>query len=204
MGTGWIEADMGSWSAWLYADSSGALQKDWQKIGGKWYYLDTELYYMYCDGPCEIDGKKYLLDKSGAWIGARSAPGWHKDQDGIWFYVLPDGTACSDGSLIVDGKSYYFHTGGYMAYDECVDIGGILYYYTSSGALATKEGWYQDFAYDWYYVRSDGRCHTGWRIEGDKKYFLDPDFGYMYADGYYWIDGHQYQFDKSGALMAKG
>lgn len=50
MVTGWYKEvwSDGSYD-WYYFKSNGAMKKGWLKDGGKWYYLDEEDGYMWCD-----------------------------------------------------------------------------------------------------------------------------------------------------------
>lgn len=68
---------------------------------------------------------------------------------------------------------------------------------------ADGDGW-QKVDGVWYYVK-DGENKTGWLKDGGKWYYLDPDSnGVMLANTYEEINGKNYVFSKSGAMLADG
>ena len=50
---------------WYYANADGTLVSGWKRIGGKWYYFDPDVCYMYADGTWEINDKSYSFNASG-------------------------------------------------------------------------------------------------------------------------------------------
>ena len=213
MGTGWCKD---SWGDWLYAGSDGVLKYGWQKIGGKWYYLDP---YMYADGVYQIDGKCYIFDSNGVWRenGVRGwtkvgntwrykkngsyVKGWVKDSES-WYYFGSNYNLVT-GWKKISGKWYYF----YPAMMEGPDsIDGKWYFFEpGSGAMATGRWcklpfYYQDGSrgVDWYYANADGTLASGWKKLGGKWYYFDPEVCYMYADGTWEINGKSYSFNASG------
>ena len=102
------------------------MQKDWKKIGGKWYYLGTDgvmqtgwvlsgkyYYYLKKDGTMAANEycQGYWLNKDGSWTYKRKAT-WRKDKTGWWF---GDGKwYAKSTTLTIDGKQYSFNSKGYQ------------------------------------------------------------------------------------------
>ncbi|MBF1139806.1 MAG: peptidase S8, partial [Thermobifida sp.] len=63
MKTGWL-ADGGSW---YYLTGSGAMAIGWVNDGGSWYYLGPDGAMF--TGTHVINGRTYVFDGSGAWVG---------------------------------------------------------------------------------------------------------------------------------------
>lgn len=122
-----------------------------------------------------------LLDDDGNML-----KGWQK-VNGEWYYLNP-----TDGIMVTGWLWDKSYKGWFL-------LG-------SNGAMLT--GW-QQVKGKWYYLYPTttnstvkGMMATGWLKDKGKWYYLDPTNGYMYANGTYTIDGKQYTFDKSGALVS--
>lgn len=85
---GWVATD-GYWD-WVYVGKNGKLLTGWQKIGGKYYYLDPYnggvmafSYYAEEEQPeyCYVDG--YFINDKG--VRCQNGYGWHSDANGFWF-----------------------------------------------------------------------------------------------------------------------
>ena len=206
-GTGWKSLTFtygGSYSytEWFYLKGGVALT-GWQKLSGKWYYLDP---YMYV-GPCEVDGKHYLFNASGVW---QSGTGWKFFTENgytYWFY-LKDSEYVT-GWQTIGSKQYYFNPVGVMAVGV-VEVDGKNYLFSSSGALAKKGSWvstswkFSDgstYTY-WNYAVEDGVPAYGWQTIGGKQYYFD-EWGDM-VTGIQEIDGVSYVFGADGALVKNG
>ena len=207
MKTGWIYS---SWSDdWYYANSSGALQKGWQNIGGKRYYFEPDNDYMFSDGIYTIEGDAYYFASSGA-----MQTGWIKETytydddytETTWFYADSSGKLAK-GWKAIGGKWYYFAEWNAMYSDGINWIDGQPYYFYPSGELGV--GWikrthtYSDgYSYsEWYYADSSGVLQTGWKNIGGAWYYFNQ-YGYdMYSNGYYTIDGKPYAFEASGRMI---
>ena len=75
-------------------------------------------------------------------------------------------------------------------------IDGKTYLFNSSGAMK-KKGWRKDADKNWYYVKKDGSCTTGWKKIGKKWYWFYRD-GIMACNTKIKIKGKWYKFNKSG------
>jgi len=204
--------------AWYYFNASGYRVTGWQIIGGSWYYLDENTGVMAHDE--WIDG--FYVTGSGA-----MANGWAKLEDGWyyfgtngiaktgwiqvgnnWYYGQPDseipGLLVENAFRDINGATYYFKAGGYMAISWQV-IGGVDYFFTGSGAMAKNQwsgsyylgkdgkmvsnawvGVYHvgaDGAYQigwlkleegWYYLGTGGAVQTGWIQVGNNWYYGQP------------------------------
>jgi len=72
-------------------------------------------------------------------------------------------------------------------------------------ALA-RTGWYEekyDGWSDWFYYGKDGKPVKGWKQISGKWYYFDDNGGWMYDNGSFLINGKNYVFSKSGALIEK-
>ena len=198
--TGWAEGNSGNV---YYFDASGTMQTGWQKIDGIWYYFDEWYGYMYYSSTYDDGGQIYAFDQNGALLygnGWKKLIGW--DGTVLWVFLKNNlaQTGWLDGG---GGKWYYLYpTSGYMIDDGC-KTGDYLSLFNSNGVW---KGYYKTPGWihvgdDWYYINSDGTIKTGWLTLSGKKYYLDPDYGYMLANGYYTIGGTEYEFDESGALV---
>ena len=211
MQTGWIRqsgtnSEGTTWESWFYADSSGALVKDWQKIKGVWYYFGSNN-IMYSNLMTKIDGKTYYFYPSGA-----MAIGWirmdysdsHGNKYTNWYYADSSGELVS-GWKKIGGAWYYFSESGspYM-YTGSSQINGVWYVLQNSGALVSWNGWAKYITYDgtvqWFYCNSSGYPTMGWKWIDGAYYYFDSR-GIMYQNTITWIDGKKYVFGSSGALI---
>lgn len=73
-------------------------------------------------------------------------------------------------------------------------------------ALA-RTGWYEEKYEggwsDWFYYGKNGKPVKGWQKISGKWYFFDEEYGWMYDSGSFLIDGKNYVFSTSGALIQK-
>ncbi len=140
----------------------------WVQENGHWcYYINGvkqtgDLYTQ--DGQYLLDGNGYLIT------------GWYRESaDSPYFYYDPlKGGARAYGLTTVNGVTYYFY--GYMRTDYAVVENGVLYYFGSDGALASKKsgvsnGWLQ-VGSDWYYVEN-GVLSSGLKTIGGQTYYFD-------------------------------
>ena len=203
MGTGWckysVEYEDGYVSEfWYYADSSGALQRGWKKIGGVWYYLNDRMY----TGTAFIDGEMQAFDGNGAWT---TKPGWMEVKSGTystWYYLDAKGKPCT-GWKKIGGVWYYFNNFYGEMYSDCSHyIDGKYYAFNKSGAWISGTGWYKISDYDatsrWIYVK-DGVVQTGWQEIGGVWYYLP--YNGMMVTGNQVIDGVVEEFGSSGAWL---
>ena len=204
MGTGWCKLsqtyyDGSTLTNWFYANSSGALQKGWQTIGGVKYYFDPYSFEMTV-GSKAIDEKYYVFQSSGALV---TTAGWQKviygDGTVTWYYTKADGTPMT-GWQKIGGVWYYFYPGGAMVCGTTTAIDGGVYYFDENGALASTEGWkkvtYPNRTF-WVYTYADGTVKTGWFNDGGTWYYFNG-YGHMFNAPTI-IDGKINMFDSSGA-----
>lgn len=77
--------------------------------------------------------------------------------------------------------------------------------YQNENGTYLQNGWFFDQSDGkWYYLNEQGIMAYGWKYIGNTWYFFHPvhdgTFGSMAADGWRWIDGYCYLFDKDGKL----
>ena len=112
---GWHQVDGGK--TWYYFTSDGtAMQSDWLKENGKWYWLNSNCGAAY--GWAKVDGKWYYFNGDNS-----MRTGWVK-VEGNWYYLSSSG-AMVTGWCEVDGKWYYFskkeNALGQMEYNTTID-----------------------------------------------------------------------------------
>ena len=209
MGTGWIAwtydyGDGTDYTAWYYADSNGALMSGWQWIGGAWYYFYPDNNIMVSDSEFTVGGKTYFFDKSG-----RMCTGWCKQtieygsgySSERWYYADSSGVL-REGWQKIGGVWYYFSN--YMLTGTAF-IDGEIHAFDGSGAWTTRPGWMEDKngSYStWYYLDANGKPVTGWKKINGVWYYFNDFYGQMYSNGYHYIDGKNYAFEKSGAWIS--
>ena len=115
MKTGWISNPGYSGTEWNYYDpESGAQVSGWQTIDGKTYCFDE--FGKALAGHWILDeGKEYYFDP----VNCDLKTGW-LDLNGIRYYADPNdgGAFAMDKTLIIDGVSYTFSSGGSVINNE--------------------------------------------------------------------------------------
>ncbi len=163
----------------------------WQKISGKWYYIDSNGNRM--TGFATIDGKMYFFDKTGA-----MQTGWISE-GGEWYYANKSG-ALQTGWLKISKVWYYFAADTGVMAEGLKKVDGVLYWFKSSGALAS--GWYKNEDGSYYYFTTNGAV-KGWKQISKVWYYFDKDSALM-VTGVQKIDGKFYIFASSGAMQKSG
>lgn len=186
MRTGWFTVG----DTWYYADSSGHALTGWLKDGDFWFYLRADGSMV--TGLCEVDGKKYLMNKHGGMI-----TGWGKEGD-TWYYASSSG-ALQTGWILVNNVWYYLNDDCTMA-TGWVEVDGKKYFLDASGAM--QFGWLKQ-GENWFHLGPSGAMSTGWVLSGGKWYYMETD-GVMVSNGLYLTDnGLTYNFDASGAMTGR-
>jgi cell wall binding protein len=114
MKTGWISKQGQRGLEWYYYDlESGEQLSGWQDIEGKKYYLTS--YGAYSGYIYTIDGKLYYFDP----VTCELITGW-LDLNGTRYYADPNdgGAFAMNKTLIIDGVSYTFSSGGSVINNE--------------------------------------------------------------------------------------
>lgn len=119
MKTGWVQ----SGNQWYYLGASGAMRTGWVQIGSTWYYLGSDGAMK--TGWAQDGGNWYYLGSDGA-----MRTGW-QNIGGTWYYL---NNAMVTGWKQISGTWYYFKSSGAMACNETVNVGGVNYRFSSSGA----------------------------------------------------------------------
>lgn len=125
--TGWYQYD----DLWFWLNRGGAVKRGWLQTGGRWYYLDGELGYMYDDGVYQLpNGSIYLFNKSGQLIDTRT--GWYL-YDNTWYWIN-NGGSLKRGWLLTGGSWYYLDSvAGNMYCDGIYEIDGGYSEFSASG-----------------------------------------------------------------------
>lgn len=93
--------------SWFFFGDDGYMKTGWQKVNGKWYYLDPKTGAMQT-GWIYVNGIWYYLEESGA-----MKTGW-MDWKGKKCYLDPaNGHCLVSCTRVIDGKTYRFDKGGY-------------------------------------------------------------------------------------------
>ena len=99
--TGWQKIG----GRWYYMNGSGYMLTGWQKIGGTWYYMDGSGHML--TGWQRINGSWYYMDASGHML-----TGWQKI-NGQWYYMDASGRMAANtwiGSYYVNGSGVWVQT----------------------------------------------------------------------------------------------
>ena len=115
MKTGWISKQGYPGLEWYYYDpESGEGLSGWQTIDGKTYCFD-EFGKAFVGQRTLIDGKRYYFDP----VTRELITGW-VELSGLKYYADPNdgGAFASNKTLIIDGVSYTFGSGGYVINNE--------------------------------------------------------------------------------------
>ena len=110
MKTGWISKQGYPGLEWYYYDlESGKQLSGWQEIDGKKYYLTSR--GAYSGQIYTIDEKRYYFDP----VTRELITGWF-ELSGSKYYADPNdgGALASNKTLIIDGISYTFNSGGIL------------------------------------------------------------------------------------------
>ncbi|MBF1739214.1 MAG: N-acetylmuramoyl-L-alanine amidase family protein [Streptococcus sp.] len=114
MKTGWISKQGYPGLEWYYYDpESGEQLSGWQEIDGKKYYLTSN--GAYSGHIYTIDGKRYYFDP----VTRELITGWF-ELYGSKYYADPNdgGALASNKTLVIDGVSYTFSSGGSVINNE--------------------------------------------------------------------------------------
>ena len=198
MATEWEQID----DEWYYFGTNGVMVTEWEKIDGVWYYFNEYSGWMYDEGIWDIDGEKYIFEKSGA---NASTPGWYKRYS-EWYYIKGNG-AIATGWATISGEYYCFSEWGYMysgGWREA-DVDGQTWLFDEDGVWKGTSGW--NWANDaWYYLIDANTPATKWRLIDGEYYWFESDEDYsdyaqMYCGTSRVIGDVRYFFEPSGAMV---
>ena len=96
---GWFKDSKGN--TYYYKNINAKPLTGWQKISGKWYYLDPSNDGVLKTGVYKVEGKYYATNSKGALYQS----GWCQ-LDKTWYYANSDGSL-KTGWLKTGGKWYY-------------------------------------------------------------------------------------------------
>ena len=200
------------YQSWFYikADANYA-ENEWLKQGDDYFYLKSGGYMAKSEW-VEDKGAFYYLDPNGkmkrnAWLGtsyvgatgAKVIEDWVYDsQYDAWFYIKADGQHAEKEWLQINGKDYYFKSGGYLLTSQWIDQA----YVNASGAKV-QQGWLYDKQYQsWFYIKENGNhAEKEWIFENGHYYYLKSG-GYMAANEWIW-DKESWFYLKSDGKMAE-
>lgn len=147
---------------WYWADAAGSVKKD---------------------GVYEIDGAMYRFDANGTMYKKR----WYTDEKGKKQYFGENGAMCRNQWFSISGERadgseytnwYYADENGLILTNGWKTVDGKDYYFNTGGNIST--GWLDD---DKYYCGDDGARRYGWSwIELDYDWIDDNDNVRRYAD----------------------
>lgn len=167
-----------------YFDASGAMaDKGWTRTSnGSWVYANS-------DGTLYVgkDGAGYIFNGSG-YLQVNTTTKYA----GTWYVTNSDGKAI--GSLKnndwtkVNGYWYYVEDGELVTFDF-IDNKGNYYYFDGNGRMMSG-GFYGG-----RFLSGTGEAKKGWIKYDGRWYYGDPDdYGYLFYNGIYLIDGKKYFF----------
>ncbi|MBQ7059490.1 MAG: hypothetical protein IJM83_09375 [Firmicutes bacterium] len=189
MAPGWISDENGSYL--IGYDGQKAL--GWRDYGGSRYYFDPSTGRMTI-GTRWIDGSLYYFQAGGQLY---NQPGWLRV--GATVYLIDYNGSVVTGWRERGGSTYYFDPStGQMAIGVA-SVEGKLYYFGSGGQLYQRPGWLK-LGENYYLVDYDYSLVTGWHERGGSTYYF-TDRGIMLT-GRQLIDGTSYYFSPGGTLAA--
>lgn len=196
-----------------YFGESGVRQVGWQVVGGKNYYFDpangqalkstwmqngTARLYLGGDGAAVtgvhlIGTSRYYFDSNGV-----MQTGW-QTANNRRYYFASDGVAVS-GWQPLGGDKYYFGSEGY-ALTDIQKVGEHYYFFAANGAMQT--GWQTAASGKLYYLQADkeGQALTGWRTEGNDRYYLHATEAYALVNQQFKIGDVTYTFNANGQVV---
>lgn len=107
-----------------------------QKVGGKWYYLENTVGYMYQNMWFGSAGRQYYLSSDGSMLS-----NIQKEYKGRWYYLGADGASKSSQWFEYKKEWYYFDKDGVMVTDAYVKDRRGYCYLNSKGM---QDGQYLD------------------------------------------------------------
>ncbi|MFB5589664.1 N-acetylmuramoyl-L-alanine amidase family protein [Bacillus cereus] len=198
----------------LHFSDKGVLERA-SRINGE--AINSDVY-------ASLDNKRLVFNKDGSiW-----KTGINKKEKSLAYYSLEDGDFYTGWKMIgnkryyfingyndtfndykdIDGKRYYFHEDGSVNKAGFEKIDGKLYHFDNNGVPQT--GW-QTIDNKYYYFDEKGAAKTGWfNVGGGYRpwplaygylWYCAREDGSLYADGWFNIDGKDYQFDYWGHKM---
>ena len=188
---------------WYYYDTNGNKLYGWQKIDGKWYYLDGNNVekpgVMLADCSYMINGRTYFFEGGGVML-----TGWVRRPEG-WYHTDVNGAMQTGWQQI--GKYWYYLDAknadypGLMAVNGKKEINRYTYFFTGGGEMQT--GWIR-YSEGWYYAHSGGNQQIGWLQLGKNWYYLDGKNtehpGLMLANCELTLGKYQYAFKPDGVM----
>lgn len=135
------------------------------------FFLLTLLMTILCMGFC--------FSSSAASVSVNNikdaADGTFVKKSGKWMYKYEDGTYAKKCLLNIDGKTYYFSSSGSRKYGFQT-IGKYKYYFgSSSEGYMYKSKWLKTEKGNYYYLKEDGKCATGWLTLKKKTYYFSKE-----------------------------
>ena len=185
MKTGWQKIN----GKWYYLNSNGVMQTYWYLENGKYYFLGANGSVR--TGWQNIWGKYYHFDSDGV-----MQTGWQKI-DGAWYYFGNEKNgAMQVGWQMVDHEYYYIVDSGVMqTYWRKID--GNYYFFGANGVR--RSGWQKIWG-KWYYLDANGVMQYGWQKIKGVWYYLGGSSDGAMKTGWQTINGKTYYFDAAGAM----
>ncbi len=168
-------------------------------VGFQW--IDDKYYYFDKQGVLLTGDKAWSLKKIGSSYYAVYTSGMLKNNK---WYTYPEGRRYFDkkgkmatGWKTIDGKTYYLNPKtGYCAVGY-TKIGKNRYYFSDYGTQY-RNAWLT-FKDGIVYFGTDGKQKTGWYTGSGKRFYFEPETGYM-TRGLAKINSKLYYFDGNGMM----
>lgn len=219
---------------WL--DSDGVLTTGWLDLGGMKLYFDPNNGGVAATGVYTIDGEVHIFDENGVMLSITglldnggdfynfyngiAITGWYDiEYRGLMYFDSQNGCKAAVGTVVVDGKKYWFNEKGVLT-GGWLNLGGMKLYFDpyNGGAAVIGVGQVEGklYLFDDNGVQITGTCtpvingakyyliddvvQSGWAKIGSWTVYLDPNNGYKFATGAVEIEGTVYNFDSNGIL----
>ncbi|WP_308586068.1 hypothetical protein [uncultured Holdemanella sp.] len=212
-GNGVLQSNV-EYEGYYFGVDGKAVKSDWVEFtnGYKYYDENGQVVKSTSTSPVmkEIDGKKYYFDQNGirtdeykveSDISAANTKvnTWYQNDAGYTYYYDENGNYLKNCFYRIDGKKYHFNNSGWLEIGPFADSGQ-LYITDNNGVVQTKKGW-QQFNFDWYYIKEDGTLMKDeWFTENGKTYYFTS-AGCIATSKTLTINGALYSFDANGILQ---
>lgn len=111
--------------------SDGSLSGQWVQDDAGWWFKKTSGGFV-SNQWAKISGKQYCFNAEGYMI-----TGWYLE-NGIWYYLQPQGDMAEKTWVSVNGAWYYLHENGVMLSNQWFLSNGTWYYLTTDGSMAVN------------------------------------------------------------------
>lgn len=104
------------------------------------------------------------------------------------------------GNAAKGGTTFYFLPNAKSIEDVCFMNDTVILNGKANWRTYMKNGWIKE-GYQWFYYKSNVK-QKAWLQDGKTWYWLDPETGVMFEDGWKFIGGSFFHFNKGGSMSS--